>query len=145
MICVEDAVRSVKESAESMHAARTERIGSPSLGDVVRQGDIYLVCVDSLPNGKPSSDRQLAPGNTQGSRHVLLGDCKIVTGVDVSAYPSTQAVSKIHPALIGPAFECIGNVTLTHPEHGDKILPEITVWQVIYQQVHAEEVRRVRD
>jgi len=142
---VEEAVRVVKESAESMHAAKTERIGSPSVGDVVRQGDLYLVCVDSLPQGSITEDRQLAPGTTQGSRHVLQGDCVIHKGVTVSDYPSNQAVSKIHPILVGPAFYCKGEVTVTHPEHGDKILPADTTWQVIYQQVWADEVRRVRD
>lgn len=142
---VEEAVRVVKQSAESMHSANTERIGSPSLGDVVRQGDLYLVCVDSLLTGVVTEDRQLAPGTTQGSRHVLQGDCVIHKNIAVSDYPSNQAVSKIHPVLVGPAFHCKGDVTVTHPEHGDKILPADTTWQVVYQQVWADEVRRVRD
>lgn len=142
---VEEAIKAVKQSAESMHAAKTQRIGSPSLGDAVRQGDLYLVCVSKLPDAKETTERKLAPGETQGSRHVLQGDCVIVTGVNLTSYPNDQAVSKIHQALAGPAFYCKGDVTVTHPEHGDQILPEGTTWQVIYQQVWAEEVRRVRD
>jgi hypothetical protein len=111
-------------------------VEAASIGDVVRQGDIYLTCLESLPKGKETQERQLAPGTTQGSRHVLDGDCEIVT---VNTFKS------FNPVLIGPAFKCVGNVEVTHPEHKNVILPQGTCWQVTYQQVHAEEVRRVQD
>ena len=130
------ALETVKKSAEKMHSAKTERIGSPSLGDVVRQGDVYLVCIDRLPEGKETKDRQLAPGNTQGSRHIMEGDVTMVTGVRFKDFNS---------ALVGPAFKCNSDATVTHPEHGNKVLPQDTVWQVVYQQAFAEEIRRVQD
>jgi hypothetical protein len=103
----------MREALESFDAAAPERIGSPSLGDVVRQGDLYLIAIESLPNGKKTKERQLVPGTTQGSRHVVEGDVEIVNEV--------------------------------HPEHGDKILPADTVWQCVYQQAYADEIRRVQD
>ena len=118
-----------------MDAATTERIGSPSLGDVVRQGDLYLVCVESLPDGRPWKGRQLAPGTTQGSRHVAEGECRIVDGNDTDAPRE----------LLGPSFECLGDVEVSHPEHGNKILPEGTCWSVVHQRTWADEVRRVQD
>ena len=122
---------------ETLDAAATDRIGSPSLGDVVRQGDIYLTCIESLPtDGKPSQERQLAPGTSQGSRHTVQGDANIVTGVRFQGMNSV---------LVGPAFECKSDVTVAHPEHGDRVLPEGTTWQVTYQQAYADEVRRVQD
>lgn len=134
---VAEAITKVKKSAEKMHSQKTERIGSPSLGDVVRQGDIYLVCIKELPkDGKETKDLQLAPGNTQGSRHIMSGNVKMVTGVKFQNFNSV---------LVGPAFKCEGDATVTHPEHGNKILPEGTVWQVVYQQAYADEIRRVQD
>ena len=135
MKTIEVALTELQHACEDMHAAKTERIGSPSLGDVVRQGDIYLVCIDKC-NGTPTKDMQLAPGNTQGSRHILQGNVQVYNEC------TYQSVDKV---LVGPSFQCVGETTVTHPEHGDKVLPEDTCWQVIYQQAFADEVRRVRD
>lgn len=118
-------------------SSKSEKIGSPSLGDVIRQGDVYLTCIDCLPQGTKSQNRQLAEGDTQGSRHILSGDVRIIEGV--------KSFGSVSSALIGPAFECKGEVEVTHPEHGNKILPAGTCWQTTYQVAFAEEVRRVRD
>lgn len=131
-----EALQDLRDSVEGFDAAKPERIGSPSLGDVVRQGDLYLICLETLPNGTNTEERQLVPGTTQGSRHVVMGNCVIREKV---------TYKDRHPTLVGPAFECVSDVTVTHPEHGHKILPEGTVWQCVYQQAYADEVRRVRD
>jgi hypothetical protein len=134
---MEKALVELRKSVEDMHGAKPERIGSPSLGDVVRQGDLYLVCIDRLPeNGVPTNNRQLVPGTTQGSRHVVEGQCKIVEKVQYKDR---------HVALCGPAFTCESDVTVTHPEHGHKILPAGTSWHCVYQQAYADEIRRVKD
>jgi len=126
----------MREALESFDASKPERIGSPSLGDVVRQGDLYLIAIESLPNGKKTNQRQLVPGTTQGSRHVVEGDATIVNEVQFKDIPA---------ALVGPAFKCNSETTISHPEHGDKILPADTVWQCVYQQAYADEIRRVQD
>lgn len=128
----------LRSSVESMDAAKTERIGSPSLGDVVRQGDLYLVCIEDLPKGKTVTNRQLAPGTSQGSRHII-SDVSQVEMVEVTQF------REIPQELVGPAFKCKTAAEITHPEHGNKILPTDTSWQVIYQLAHADEVRRVKD
>lgn len=133
----EKNLQDLRDSVESLDAAATETIGSPSLGDVVRQGDLYLVCIDKLPSGKKIEDRQLAEGNTQGSRHVVQGDVSIVT--PDSAHPGIDRV------LCGPAFHCNEAAEVTHPEHGNKVLPKDTTWRVTFQRAHAEEMRRVQD
>ena len=58
-----DNLTELKESVdlEAFGADKAEVVGSPSLGDVCRQGDIYLICIDKMPKGKVSKDRQLAP------------------------------------------------------------------------------------
>lgn len=126
----------LRSSVEGLNASETERISAPSCGDVVRQGDIYLVCLDAMPKGKETKERQLAPGNTQGSRHIIVGDAKIVKDVSFKNMGSV---------LVGPAFKCKGDVEVTHPEHGNKILPEGTIWQVTYQLAHSDELKRVQD
>lgn len=126
----------LRDSVEGLHAAKTDRIGAPSFGDVVRQGDIYLTCLEKMPEGTLTKERQLAPGNTQGSRHIVNGDVEMVKDV---RFRSMNAV------LVGPAFRCKSDVEVTHPEHGNKILPEGTIWQVTYQLHHADEIKRVQD
>jgi hypothetical protein len=131
-------IKKIKTSAEKseMFGGKVERIGSPSIGDVVRQGDLYLVCVENA-SGTRTSNRQLAPGDTQGSRHVLAGDCEV--------FIDCQSVANVPRELLGPAFRCSGDVTVEHPEHGHKILPAGTCWAVVYQRAFAEEIRRAQD
>ena len=133
----EKNLQDLRDSVESLDAAKTETIGSPSIGDVVRQGDLYLVNIESLPAGKKLEDRQLAEGNTQGSRHVVQGDVSLVS--PEAAHPGIDRV------LCGPAFHCNEAAEVTHPEHGNKILPKDTTWRVTFQRAHAEEMRRVQD
>jgi hypothetical protein len=133
----EKNLQDLRKSVESLDAAKTETIGSPSIGDVVRQGDLYLVNIESLPAGKKLEDRQLAEGNTQGSRHIVQGDVTLVS--PDTAHPGIDRV------LCGPAFYCNEAAEVTHPEHGNKILPKDTTWRVTFQRAHAEEMRRVQD
>jgi len=127
-----------QSNGEEFDAAKTERISNAcSLGDVVRQGDLYFECIDKLPEGNVSQNRQLVPGTTQGSRHILEGQVKIHKDVQFKRIPA---------ALVGPAFECISDVTATHPEHGHKVFPAGSVWQSLGQQAYDQEmIRRVRD
>lgn len=136
MKTVTEALIEMRKSVETLDASKTERINAPSLGDVVRQGDIYLTCINKITGGKETENRQLAPGNTQGSRHILAGKVTVYEGVSFNQMPSV---------LVGPAFKCNSDVTVEHPEHGHKVLPEGTVWQVTYQRAMADEIRRVMD
>jgi len=146
--CLDESVKTM----DDFNPDEPEMIGSPSVGDVVRHGDVYLVCLDSMPKGTPTQNMQLAPGNTQGSRHILAdpndnnkpANVNIVNGWDWHSIDCLKEFT-LHHALIGPAFECKSATEVTHPEHQHKILPEGTVWGTIYQRQHAEEVRRVMD
>ena len=135
---VQASVVEMRESVEGSTAADTKTLNAADLklGNVVRQGDIYLTLISDLPEGKASIDMQLAPGESQGSRHILKGDVSIV---------EVKSFKNVNAALIGPAFKCNSAVEVTHPEHGNVILPEGTIWQTTYQQSYADEVRRVQD
>ena len=142
-------ISKVKESAEKMNAAETEVIGTASCFDVVRQGDLYLVCLPALPNAVMSyKGRQLAPGTTQGSRHIIAGDCTIITpsGAEIADLVNKALPNAgVQPELVGPVIQCRGDCTVTHPEHGNKVLPDDSVWAVVYQRAYGEDVRRVQD
>lgn len=145
---VKQQITAIKKSAEKMDAAKTERIETASAGDVVRQGDIYLVCLEAPQGGDVAKSRQLAPGSTQGSRHVAVGECRVVNANRASVASTINRLVKganVPEQLIGPVIECEGDTTITHPEHGHRILPAGSVWGCVYQRAHAEEVRRVQD
>lgn len=111
---------------------------SASVGDAARQGDIYITLLASVPAGavridKPS--RQLAPGNTQGSRHCLSS----LSGVSVYRLKDATPYD-------GPVLDVSKPVTITHPEHGDWSLP-CGVYGISYQRTEDSEgrIRRVQD
>lgn len=90
-------------------------------GSVERQGDVYVEHVaDDAPRGKPTLNRQLAPGNSKGSRHVVEGE-----GVEIYE-------SRGKSILEGPLFYAPNGCTVTHPEHADVDLPDGT-YRAAYQ------------
>lgn len=142
-------IAAIQKSAEKMHAKETALIGTASVGDVVRQGDLYLVCIDSLLPGTKTG-KQLAPGETQGSRHIAEGRCSVYLPKERGAVSRliatlSRGAVQVPDALIGPLVECHGETTITHPEHGHRVLPAGSTWAVVYQRAYAEEVRRVQD
>ena len=123
------AFERVQESAavDDTRFARTIQIG-----EGVRQGDLYLFRVEPRIERGTKTGRQLAPGNTQGSRHVAAG-----RGVEVYAVPGGP--------LDGPVVVADRRWRLEHPEHADIDMPSGT-YQVSYQRdFAAEQIRRVAD
>jgi len=155
MLTIDECIQQLKENAETIDSSAPEIINDPVADDVIRQGDLYFVCLEETPEGKVTKQRQLVPGNTQGSRHVLEGNVEIRT---VSSYTMSDRLFKRAQALgykgeqtlpselTGPAFRVTeGQGTAGHPEHGDKIYPEGSDWQCVYQQSWGDQVRRVQD
>lgn len=138
------AFSEVQSQAEKIKSDETERIGTMSSGDVCRQGDLMIVCIPSLPAKRtPRTDRQLAPGTSQGSRHELVGSVELFDGD--KAQVAALIGKPIPEQLIGPVFRVTGECELTHPEHGNKILPVGDCFAVVYQRSFAVEARRVLD
>jgi len=119
---------------------------------VSHQGDLILVAIAKLPkSAKPRKNRQLADGDTQGSRHVLergeVFDCKASEVVKAIKAATGCDVDKKY---VGPVFRSPEEPTandLTHPEHGNQGFPAGCVIAVVYQRnLDAEErERRTRD
>lgn len=137
-LTAEKAYLQVASHAENIKNDEHQRVKTCSPGDSWAQGDLLLVCLESLPRGcekiaDPQQQSQLAPGNTQGSRHVLA------SSEGVTQYRLSDATP-----LDGPILECRQGITIEHPEHGNVSLPA-GVWGVVYQRAYAEELRRVQD
>lgn len=105
-----------------------------------RQGDVYLHMVGANhPHGKEIAERQLAQGETQGSRHSI-------DGAGVKVYEGTTLPPYCEPrTFLGPCFDIIGEEhrTNTHPEHAHNHLPPGR-YQVTHQ-MDARTLMRAQD
>lgn len=143
-------MKSLQSDAEKIRNDETATVGTMSVGDVVRQGDIYVVCIERLPAKKtPTKNRQLAPGTSQGSRHCVAGDVSVYEGdkeqvADLIRKAIAPKSIELHEALIGPVFESKEQIEIDHPEHGNRIVPA-GCYAVVYQRLHGEEVKRQQD
>jgi hypothetical protein len=147
-MAIQHEIAAVKKSAAKREKSVAEVIGTASVGDVVRQGDLYLACLARVPVGDRAKTNQLAPGETQGQQHVAIGECVVYqadAGEVAAAINRAVNGASVPSELIGPVIHCIGSTTITHPEHGWKVLPAESVWAVVYQRQFAEEIRRVQD
>lgn len=130
---------------------------SLEVGTGAHQGDMIFMRICELPKGaKPRQSRQLAIGNTQGSRHVLItGEVYDVPAMQFET-ALQEAVSKYKPgkrvrisaALVGPVFTTAGGVAeVDHPEHGNHVFHGDMVIACVYQRnLDAEErEQRARD
>ncbi len=129
----QEAQRKIVDAArKSKHALRViKRINE---GEAVRQGDIYVTRLKTLPgHGNELAARQLAPGASRGSRHCAEGEVKIYA-------PPAGATP-----LTGPFIVATEGFRITHPEHAHFEMPA-GVYQVTYQRDFAREgLFRVED
>lgn len=117
----------LEEAAKKTDTTPRDLRGGFEIGKVARQGDVYIHRVDpSHAHGSETTDRQVAVGNTQGSRH-------IVEGAAVKLYYGTKAPSYVDSrAPLGPLVEAESEWVLTHPEHPNMYLPAGS-YQVTHQ------------
>lgn len=121
------------------------------VGSVAHQGDVILVRIKNLPQSAVArKDRQMAIGNTQGSRHILQEgnpfDCN--TSEVIGAITSVCRGVELQEQYIGPVFQTVqGRASLIHPEHGDHYYEgDMTIACIYQRNLDAEErERRVRD
>lgn len=109
------------------------------VGTVAHQGDMILVRIDTLPkSAKARPNRQLAEGNTQGSRHIVEGGEVFSANAKDVVKSIRQATGKvIDPKYIGPLFT--GPATVTHPEHGHHTYEgEMVIACVVQRNLDAE-------
>lgn len=114
-------------------------------GDGIWQGDLGLEIVASVPNNyalvkKPrSADKQLVPGNTQGSRHCL----DALVGVKLYRPKGWGGES-----VRGPCFVTTKERKVLHPTHGAVTIPAGLIVLCRYQREWDKEqelARRAQD
>lgn len=117
------------------------------VGTVAHQGDVILVRIAALPkSAKPRQSRQIAEGNTQGSRHVVITgevfDCDLS---EVSKAVKSATKCDVDPKYIGPVFKTVeGCADLDHPEHGNHQYRGEMVMACVFQRVLDAEEREQR-
>jgi hypothetical protein len=132
---IEAHERLAKEAA--MHTTELRRVPSIKHGQAVRQGDIYIHRVArEHPHGAEAKSRQLAIGETQGSRHIAESPATVFVG---TALPKWCADG----TFVGPCIVSEEPFTITHPEHAHVELPA-GVYQITHQS-DARTLDRVRD
>ena len=193
---VHPAVRQLREAQAAVEKIKNDAPQqfpeAASIGDAVRQGDIYIQLVDTATKAPmlykqatPTFPLQLAEGNTKGSRHCLEHSdgvtvyepvkddemlLQIAAQFNITASDpdwrnklraaqwedrGTDGKSQrfVHDrdaaALLefaGPIFNLTKTNTVTHPEHGDWILPPGS-YRITYQRTVTREntVTRVLD
>lgn len=137
---VKDAIQAwtmIEEEANAKAIGSTRVVHKIEVGQVVRQGDVYIHAVAlKHPHGAETKDRQLAIGNTQGSHHVAAAPCKVFVGTTPPAYLTGTP-------LLGPCVESETRFEVTHPVHPHVSLPA-GCFQVTHQ-LDSRTMQRVRD
>ena len=134
-----EAVKQVEAAALACEQGPRE-ITEIKSGQAVRQGDIYLHCVEAahargaVRTGDTA--RQLAIGSQAGARHIAEPPAVVYEGV---ALPTWCAVG----TFTGPLVVSDAPFTVSHPEHAAVRLPAGT-YQVTHQ-MDARTLDRVRD
>lgn len=131
----QEAQRKIVDAARtSRHAVRT--VKNMKNGEAVRQGDIYVTRLARIPakKGRRLASRQLAPGNSQGSRHCAEGE-------EVALFAPAAGATD----LTGPLIVAKKGFRITHPEHAHFEMPA-GIYQVTYQRDFSREgLFRVED
>jgi hypothetical protein len=105
MKTVTEVLSEIKKTAKPFPKQRDAN--NLTIGKTVRQGDIYITRINSIPNDLKKLDiRQLAEGNSKGSRHIVSEGCII--------YENPQK-DLFQGHLIDATKE---GFCLSHPEHG---------------------------
>jgi hypothetical protein len=140
-----EAIRLITSRAEEIRTDGPQRFPeAASVGDCVRQGDIYITKLEVVEGKRAKVQPQLAPGTTKGSRHILSHTC--LHGIDDSAAVESRVDYFVRDvdALTGPVIRVKEEVIVTHPEHGDWILGK-GIYGITYQRAFADELKRVLD
>lgn len=139
---ITEKATAIKNNEDAIKPGQPARISeAASIGDFVRQGDLYLIVSDKPPASyvKAAAKKksvQLVPGNTEGAKHCLDS----LAAVDLY-YPSDWPN---FDSLDGPCFTTKSEVTVLHPTHGAVTVPKGFTISTRYQREIDVETRRER-
>jgi hypothetical protein len=137
MSAISEKIEELIKAATANAVAETRDDRAIQVGEVAQQGDVYVVRVaDDHARGLEIMDRQVAEGDTQGSRHIVGNGPKLFRGTNIPSGVKQRA-------LLGPVVVATTDWNLEHPEHPWHTLPAGT-YQVLHQ-MDAITGRAVRD
>jgi hypothetical protein len=141
------AIFELEQNAEKMKNDSERVFGTEwSVGDCSAQGDVNLICIKKMPkSAKIRHNRQLAEGNSMGSRHILIkGECYDADTAEVAALVKEATGGKLDIAsnYIGCVFK--GPAVLEHPEHGNQVWEGNCINAVVFQRVLDAELKEQR-
>jgi len=130
-----EVLRKIEGAAQSA-SKETRECEGIRVGQVVRQGDIYLHRVaDDHPRGNPVGPK-LAMGDLMNARHIAEAPAECFEGTTLPAYCAAGT-------FLGPVIVSPGVFVVSHPEHAAYRLGAGT-YQVTHQ-ADARTLERVRD
>jgi hypothetical protein len=132
-----EAINHITEQA-TFKAKGDDRRVNLAVGKHGRQGDIYICRVaDTHARGEEQKDRQLAQGESRGSRHIAEAPAKVYVGTTA---PANALNSRL---FLGPCVVSESEFMISHPEHANVILTAGT-YQIVHQ-MDALTLKRVQD
>lgn len=136
MKTVENVLEEIKIISEEKNHDNTRVVKTMKEGQVIRQGDVYIKKVSSIPSDYniPTLEMQIAKGDTKGARHIIEETENLRIFKKISASP-----------LEGPAITSKENICITHPEHTDFIIPAGNYICTYQQNFAVAEIKAVRD
>jgi hypothetical protein len=136
MQSVMEVHQNIEKMARENSHSEVRVITTMENGQAVRQGDLYITKVESLPAEytERTNSMKLVDGKTKGSRHVLKKSKSLKVFLNPNANP-----------LQGPGITTEERLLVKHPEHAYMdLVPGNYV--VTYQRDYsAEELSRVKD
>lgn len=118
----------------------TRNVTAIAVGEFARQGDVYLERISSLSKDwTKTGNRQLAPGTSPGSRHVVTKGPTLFVSPELIPRENTRTGVR----LLGPQIEAREPFTVEHPEHAHITLPP-GLYQASYQ-LDFQQQQAVRD
>lgn len=132
-----EAYQEIQKKAEQTRVPECRIIQSMSIGQVVRQGDIYIHAVkpDHL-HGKKALTSQLAIGETKGSRHIAESPSVTYIGTTLPEWCRRET-------FIGPMVKSESRFIVSHPEHAHISFP--AGCYMTTHQLDARTLARVKD
>jgi hypothetical protein len=128
----EISLNEIKKFAENTESNTRVLPDDCPVGSGGRQGDVYLIRLASFNSGKSklTHDRQLAPGNTQGSRHTV--DENVQVWIPKDGLKDQVITTEFGLCVMGPVVTAKERWTLSHPDHANFSAPAGD-WQISYQ------------
>ncbi len=139
---VKENIKQLIADAERIRNTEAVDLSNMEISDEHRQGDLRIIrladdfCIKQKRSLRrmEKSERQLAPGTTQGSRHEL----ESIDGITMFKLVDGTAVD-------GPVVHAEQPFSILHPEHGDCVNLPAGDYAFPGQRAYAEELRRVAD